>query len=130
MILITFWTPVHYPGVLKFWFSFPRIYFIWSFPFVGLIAFYILLKSLKGRREILPFLCTVVFFLTGYLGLIASLYPYAIPSSLTLQEVIAQRETLEFTLWGASIILPVVLGYTIYSYSVFRGKVGKEEYYH
>jgi cytochrome bd-type quinol oxidase subunit 2 len=28
------------------------------------------------------------------------------------------------------IVLPVVLGYIIYSYSVFRGKVGKERFYH
>jgi cytochrome bd-type quinol oxidase subunit 2 len=26
-------------------------------------------------------------------------------------------------------ILPVVLGYTIYRYTVFKGKVGKEPYY-
>jgi cytochrome d ubiquinol oxidase subunit II len=68
-------------------------------------------------------------FLSGYLGLITSLYPYAIPPSVTLQEAAAQRETLVFTLWGTAIVLPVVIGYMIYSYSVFRGKVTQEEYY-
>jgi cytochrome d ubiquinol oxidase subunit II len=130
MILITFWTPIHYPRVLKFWFSFPRIYFIWSFPLVGLIAFYILLKSLKGRREILPFLCTVVFFLTGYFGLIASLYPYAVPPSVTFREAAAQLETLRLTFWGATITLPLVLAYTAYTYAVFRGKVDQAEYHY
>jgi cytochrome bd-type quinol oxidase subunit 2 len=28
------------------------------------------------------------------------------------------------------IVLPVVLAYVIYSYSVFRGKVGKREYHY
>jgi cytochrome d ubiquinol oxidase subunit II len=46
-----------------------------------------------------------------------------------LQEAAAQGETLRFTLWGAVIVLPMVVGYIIYSYSVFRGKVSHEEYY-
>jgi cytochrome d ubiquinol oxidase subunit II len=94
------------------------------------MAFYGLIKSLKARREILPFVCSVIFFFAGYLGLIASIYPYAIPPSITFQQAAAQQETLRFTLWGVIIVLPLALGYTVYSYSVFRGKVGKEEYYH
>lgn len=125
--LVTVWTPVHYPSVLTNWLTPPLIYFIWTFPLTGLIAFFVLMKGLKKRREILPFVCSIVLFLAGYLGLAASLYPYAIPPSITFEEAGAQKETLRFTLWGAIIVLPVVLGYTAYSYSVFRGKVGKEE---
>jgi cytochrome bd ubiquinol oxidase subunit II len=129
-ILVTFWTPLHYPTVLTHWFSSPTIYFIWTFPTMGLIAFYGLVRSLKTRREILPFFCTVVLFFAGYLGLAASLYPYALPPSLTFHEAVAQHETLRFTLWGGIIVLPLVLAYTVYSYMVFSGKVGKEKYYH
>jgi cytochrome d ubiquinol oxidase subunit II len=129
-ILVTFWTPLHYPSVLTYWFSSPRIYFIWTFPALGLIAFYRLIRSLKARAEIQPFFCTVLLFLAGYLGLVASLYPYALPPSITFREAVAQYETLRFTLWGAIIVLPLVLGYTVYSYTVFRGKVGEEKYYH
>jgi cytochrome d ubiquinol oxidase subunit II len=129
-VLVTIWTPIHYPLVLINWFSSPRIYFIWAFPLMGLVAFFGLIKSLKTRREILPFLCSVAFFISGYLGLIASIYPYAIPPHITLQKAAAQHETLRFTLWGVIILLPVVLAYIIYSYSVFRGKVGKEGFYH
>jgi cytochrome d ubiquinol oxidase subunit II len=129
-VLVTFWTPLHYPSVLTNWFQSPRIYFIWAFPLLGLIAFYGLIKSLRNRQETLPFVFSVLLFLAGYLGLIASLYPYVIPPTITLQEAAAQPETLGFTLWGAMIVLPVVLGYTIYTYSIFRGKVGKEEYHY
>jgi cytochrome d ubiquinol oxidase subunit II len=128
-ILVTIWTPFHYPSSLKNWFSPPRIYFIWTFPMLGLAAFYGLIKSLKARREILPFFSSVIFYFAGYLGLIASIYPYAIPPSITFQEAAAQQETLRFTFWGVIIVLPLVLGYTVYSYIVFRGKVGKENYY-
>ena len=61
-------------------------------------------------------------FLSGYLGLAASLYPYAIPPAITIWEAASRPETLRFTLWGACIVLPVVLAYTVYSYWVFRGK--------
>jgi cytochrome d ubiquinol oxidase subunit II len=128
-ILVTIWTPFHYPSALKNWLSPPRIYFIWTLPVLGLAAFYGLIKSLEARREILPFVFSVIFYLAGYLSLIASIYPYAIPTSITFQEAAAQQETLRFTLWGVIIVLPFVLGYTVYSYMVFRGKVGKESYY-
>jgi len=129
-VLVTFWTPIHYPLVLTYWFNPPRIYFIWAFPALGLIAFYRLIKSLKDRREVEPFVCTALLFLAGYLGLAASLYPYAVPPTITFHEAVAQHETLRFTLWGAALVMPLVLAYTIYSYSVFRGKVGGEEGYH
>ena len=129
-ILVTIWTPFHYPSALTNWIHPPRIYFIWVFPLVGLLAFYGLVQSLKARREVLPFVFSSVFFFAGYLGLIASIYPYAIPPSITFQEAAAQQETLRFTLWGVILVLPLVLGYTVYSYVVFRGKVRKEGYYH
>ena len=129
-VLVTIWTPLHYPSVWTRWFDPPRIYFVWVFPVTGLMAFYGLIRSVKAGREILPFIFSVVFYLAGYLGLIASLYPYAIPPNITFQEAAAQRETMVFTLWGTLIVLPVVWGYIIYSYSVFRGKVGGETYYH
>jgi cytochrome d ubiquinol oxidase subunit II len=129
MAVVTFWTPFHYPLVWTHWFSPPRIYFVWAFPLMGLIASYKLRKSLKARREILPLVCSILLFLSGYLGLITSLYPYAIPPRLTLQDAAAQLETMRFGLWGAGIVLPFVLGYLVYSYWVFRGKVGQEKYY-
>lgn len=127
--LVTVWTPIHYPSVWTSWFSPPRIYFIWAFPLLGLTAFYGLVRSLRERREIAPFVCSILLFLAGYLGLIASIYPYAIPPGITFQEASSQPETLRFTLWGAIIVLPVVLAYIIYSYSVFRGKVGEGKHY-
>lgn len=129
-ILMIIWTPFHYPRALTHWLSSPRAYFIWIFPVLGLVAFYGIIKSLRARREITPFVFSVVFFFAGYMGLFASIYPYAVPPGITFYDAAAQRETLEFTLWGAAIILPVVLGYTVYSYAVFKGKVGKEGYHH
>ena len=129
MAVVTIWTPFHYPLVWKQWFAPPRIYFVWSFPLMGLIALYKLLKSLKAARENAPLVYGIGLFLSGYFGLITSLYPYVIPPVITIWDAAAQRETLLFILWGAIIVLPVVTGYVFYSYFVFRGKVGHEGYY-
>ncbi len=126
---MTVWTPYHYPGVLVHWLSPPRIYYIWTFPLLGLFAAYRLYKGVRTRREPAPLTWAVVLFLSGYLGLAASLYPYAIPPSVTLWDAAARPETLRFTLWGACIVLPVVLACTAYSYWVFRGKAGEKEGY-
>ncbi len=52
MAVVTVWTPFHYPLVWKNWFAPPRIYFVWCFPLMGLIALYKLLRSLKAAREV------------------------------------------------------------------------------
>ncbi len=96
---------------------------------LGVIAVYKLLTSLKAAREIAPFVYAIGLFLSGYFGLMTSLYPYVIPPVITIWDAAAQRETLLFILWGAIIVLPVVSGYVVYSYSVFRGKVGSGEGY-
>jgi cytochrome bd ubiquinol oxidase subunit II len=129
MALVTVWTPYQYPLVWKHWFAAPRIYFVWSFPLLGLIAVYKLLTSLRARREAAPLVWAMGLFLSGYLGLVTSIYPYAIPPAITLAEASSQPETLRFILWGAVIILPMVIGYTVYSHWVFRGKVGQQRYY-
>jgi cytochrome d ubiquinol oxidase subunit II len=130
MAIVTVWTPIHYPIVLKHWFAPPRIYFVWTFPAFGLLSFLELLGSLRKEREVAPLLWATGIFLSGYLGLVTSLYPYAIPTSVTIWEAAAQRETLVFLLYGTCLVLPVVLGYLVYSYSLFRGKVTSDGYGH
>jgi len=130
MAVVTVWTPYHYPLVWRHWFAPPRIYFVWCFPVLGLIATYKLLASLKAAREIAPLACAMSLFLSGYFGLMTSLYPYVIPPAITVWDAAAQRETLLFILWGAIVVLPVVIGYDAYSYFVFRGKVGSGEGYY
>jgi len=62
MAIITVWTPFHYPLVWMNWFSAPRIVFVWMFPLMGLISAYLLVKSLKSRRETAPLMfCSGLF---------------------------------------------------------------------
>jgi len=130
MIVVSIWTPLHNPEILQRWFSEPRIYFVWVFPVLGIFAFILLLTSLKKSRVVVPFFASVLLFLSAYLGLQSAIYPFAILPDVTIYDAAAQKETLIFILWGAVIVLPVVLTYIFYSYWVFRGKVIAEETYH
>jgi cytochrome d ubiquinol oxidase subunit II len=47
---------------------------------------------------------------------------------LTIWEAAAHPSALIFMLVGTGIVLPFIVGYTIYAYSVFSGKV-KGDYY-
>ena len=47
-----------------------------------------------------------------------------------IRQAAAPDESLSFLLVGTAVLLPMILGYTIYSYRVFRGKVRPGEGYH
>ena len=52
------------------------------------------------------------------------------PPTLTIWQAAAPDNSLRFLLVGAVVLLPLILGYTAYSYWVFRGKVNPDEGYH
>lgn len=130
MIVVSIWTPYNDPAIWARWFSEPRVYWVWTFPLLGIISFILILDHLKKRQELSPFILSILLFLSAYLGLQSAIYPYAVLPAVTIYEAAAQREALIFVLWGVALILPVVLAYTIYSYWVFKGKVTAEESYH
>ena len=69
-------------------------------------------------------------FLTGYLGLAISLFPNLVPFQIDIWQAAARDNALGLMLVGAVIMLPVILAYTVYVYSLFWGKVDPEESYH
>ncbi len=77
-----------------------------------------------------PYVYAAGLFVTGYLGLAASLFPYNVPFAKTIWETAAYDNALALLLVGASVMLPVILGYTIYVYSLFWGKVREGDGYH
>jgi cytochrome d ubiquinol oxidase subunit II len=68
-------------------------------------------------------------FVLSYAGLGISLWPYVVPPSITIWQAAAVSEAQSFMLVGTILLLPVVLGYTAYSYWVFRGKVTDAGYH-
>lgn len=123
MIVISVWTPAINQQVFARWFEHYNWIYLSILPYVAGLAFIILLRALYIKDDKLPYYCTVVLFLCGYLGFLVSLYPYIVPYQLTYYAAAAPDSTLGFLLVGAIIMLPVLLIYTGYSYHIFRGKV-------
>ena len=69
-------------------------------------------------------------FVLCFIGLGIGFYPYMVPHSITIWDAAAPDSSLLFLLVGASVLLPLILAYTAYSYWVFRGKIREGEGYH
>src|SRR3546814_20377735 len=69
-----------------------------------------------------------IFFL-GFVGLGVSLYPYIVPSEVTIWQAAAPEQSQVFMLVGVIIILPMILAYTGWAYWVFRGQDGPHGYH-
>jgi len=53
-----------------------------------------------------------------------------VPPSISIWQAAAPPASQMFLLVGASVLIPIILAYTGYSYWVFRGKVGTGTSYH
>ena len=99
-------------------------------PVLGLVGLALLAVSLHRRSHALPFVGAALVFLSGYAGLAAGFFPYIAPYDLTFREAASADNALGLMLVGVAILLPMILGYTIYSYWLFRGKVTADAGYH
>jgi len=66
----------------------------------------------------------LILFFLGFMGLGISVFPYLVPRAITIWDAAAPRQSQEFMLAGAVVILPIIIVYTAWAYWVFRGKVG------
>ena len=59
-----------------------------------------------------------------------STFPYLVPPTLTVWQTAAAPASQMFLLVGTVPLLPIILGYIVFVYWVFRGKVREGEGYH
>jgi cytochrome d ubiquinol oxidase subunit II len=111
------------------WLDMPNILFASQVPLLTAIIAYFLFRGLLKGRELAPFLLSLALFLLGMAGLGISMWPYVVPDTVTIWDAAAPQRSQSFMLVGVVITLPLILGYTAWSYWVFRGKVGAEGYH-
>jgi cytochrome d ubiquinol oxidase subunit II len=128
--LVSLWTPLRFPFIAERWFSSPNIFFLWPLPFVTVLLILGVYRSIANGAEVMPFLGVIGIFLSCFTGLGISAFPYLIPHSLDLWQAAAAPSSLKFMLAGVMFLLPVILGYTVFSYWAFRGKIGEGGGYH
>jgi cytochrome d ubiquinol oxidase subunit II len=98
--------------------------YLFIFPAIGIVAALVATVSVRGRRDGVPFYMVVLIFAAAFGTLAVSFWPYMIPFSITIEEAAAPHSTLAFMFWGEGVfVFPLMLLYTVISYSVFRGKV-------
>ena len=128
--LVSAWTPFLNPVYMQRWFAFPAIILAAPVPVLVGVCAWKLFGGLRGPRDAQPFLAALGLFILSFIGIGISFYPYIVPPSVTIWAAAAPENSMRFLLTGASVLLPVILAYTAYSYWVFRGKVDPEGHYH
>jgi cytochrome bd ubiquinol oxidase subunit II len=67
-------------------------------------------------------------FMFAALGLAYSLFPYVVMDRLTIWQAASAPESLAVIAFGCAITVPTIIGYTVWSYRVFWGKVQALKY--
>ncbi len=134
IIMVSLTTPFVSPRIFDKWFSFPEILFLMPLPVLSgvlLMTLFLVLHRMPftaDRLSWLPFTVASVLFALAYLGMAYSFYPYVVPEQLTIYEAAASPESLLIILVGACCVVPVIIGYTILAYFLFRGKATELRY--
>ena len=127
-VLITIATPIFYEYARARLFSRPFIYIFALIPLLGILLIWVLIRSLNRRQERTPLIWTILLFLITFIGLALVVFPYIIPTEITIYEAAADPSALVFMIIFTGFLIPVMVFYNIYQYIVFRGKVTGDRY--
>lgn len=121
-------TPLVSARIYDKWFAWPEMLYLAPLPvlsalLVGLIWWKLRrLPMVNDHYAWVPFIATIALFTLGFLGMAYSFFPYVVPDAITIYEAASAPESLAIILVGTLIVLPVIIGYSVLSYFIFRGK--------
>ena len=131
-------TPMVSDRIFDKWFAFPNLLLLAPIPLMTAALFFLadyvlrrLQVSSTGDSESLcwlPFAATVGIFLLAFNGLAYSVFPYLVVDKLTIWQAASAPESLKIILYGVAVVLPTIIGYTVFSYRVFWGKARELSY--
>lgn len=129
MGLVSAWLPFLSSQIMNRWFE--SGYFVWlsPVPLLALANAVLLWRAVMRKADHAPFFLVLSFFGLGFIGLLLGMWPNLLPPNLTIWDAAAPPSSQGFVLIGTLVMLPVVLGYTWWSYSVFRGKIAAQSGY-
>ncbi len=136
--LVSLATPAVSETVREKWFAFdfPRTLVVMLLPAASAAAWFWVWRATgrlkRGERvaEWAPMAGAVAIFVCAFAGLAYSLFPFLVIDRITIWEAAAHPSALEAVAWGAAIVLPFIVAYTVFSYRVFRGKAKAGLYGH
>lgn len=131
MGLVSTWLPFLDSRIMARWFESGNFWWLAPVPLLALANAFALWRAvMNNERDAAPFVLTLTFFMLGFAGLVLGIWPNIVPPSLSIWDAASPPSSQGFTLVGLVLLLPVILGYTYWSYSVFRGKVSADSGYH
>lgn len=134
IMLISVATPLVSQRIFEKWFTFPELLLLMPLPLMSAVLIAALWYSLRllptatDRGAWVPFATTIALFALAFIGLAYSFYPYVVPEKLTIYEAASSPESLFIILVGTVFVMPVIAGYTVLSYTIFRGKATELRY--
>ena len=117
-------------GVSLHGLDFPRLAPLLPIPLLGTVGLALAVWGVRCRSHLWPFVGAALVFISGYLGLAVGFAPYIVPNAITFRQAAADPSALSLMLIGTSVLLPLILGYTVFVYWTFRGKVTPDAGYH
>jgi cytochrome bd ubiquinol oxidase subunit II len=130
IVLVSIWTPLEYERVAERWFSLPNLLYLSPIPLITAALVVMCWRGVRGGHPTMAFYSAVSLFVVAFFGLVISMYPYLVPTAMTLWEAAASPESQTFLLIGTAVLVPFILGYTGFVYYTFRGKIRVGEGYH
>lgn len=121
-------TPFVSTRIFDKWFIWPEFAYLSLLPIVsGALVVFLWWKLARlpltsDRWSWTPFAAATALFALAYVGMAYSFYPYIVPERITIYEAASAPESLFIILIGTLFVLPAILGYSILSYYIFRGK--------
>jgi cytochrome d ubiquinol oxidase subunit II len=132
VLAISVATPLVSPRIFDKWFSFPNLLMLLPIPVVTFALFVVIRRSLArlptrfalGNQygAGVPFASTVGIFLLSFYGLAYSLFPWLVIDKINIWQAASSPEALLVIFYGVVVVLPVIIGYTVFAYRVFWGK--------
>jgi cytochrome d ubiquinol oxidase subunit II len=128
---VSIFTPFLENAYYQRWFSMPGLVYTALVPLAVIAIAIMMFRSLTiHMHEYRPFVLSLALFFVTYAGLGISIYPYIIPTEVTILDAATPFYSQIFMFVGAVVLIPIILAYTGYAYWVFRGKMDPEEGYH
>ena len=127
---VSIWTPLTQPAIAQRWFTLPNLFYFMPVPTLVAVTVLGIVRAIQLKKDKQPFVLTLALIALAYTGLAISIWPNIVPPSLSIWDASAPASSQAFALVGVTIMVPIILIYTAYSYWVFRGKVKVGEGYH
>lgn len=111
------------------WLTFPGILAAAPVPILVALTALALWRAILRGKDWQPFLLTLALFGLSLAGLAISIWPDFVPGRISIWEAAAPERSQSFMLYGALVLIPIILAYTSWAYYIFRGKVDETGYH-